>query len=52
MEPVKKSAELPGGLLMSDAPSAQRLRADSQEDGDMDEAGEEIRRASGWSTYV
>ena len=52
VKPVKKSAELPGGLLMSDAPPAQRLRDDSQKEGDMDEAGEEIRRASGWSTYV
>ena len=40
MKPAKKSAELPGGLLMSDAPSARRPRADSQEDWDMDEAGE------------
>ena len=40
MRPMNKSAELPGGLLMSDAPSAERPRADSQEDGDMDEAGE------------
>ena len=52
MEPVKKSAELPGGLLMSDAPSAQRLRADSQEDGDMDEASEEIRGRTRGSTFV
>ena len=52
MKPVKKSAELPGGLLVSNSPSARRLRADSQKGGDTVEADEEIRRASGWSTYV